>query len=70
MQGGDTPIDATVRAATGVKKQSRGIFAVGQAVKDKFSLRSYGQDTILTWSNFLDLRIVSCCSSVAGVGVG
>ena len=53
---GDTPIDATVRAATGVKKRSRGIFAVGQVVKDKFSPRSYGQDTILTWSNFLDLH--------------
>ena len=35
QQGGDTPIDATVRAATGVKKRSRGQ-GVFSPVKDKF----------------------------------
>ena len=41
-------------------------------VKDKFSLQSYSEDTILTWSNFLDLHSLVLFFSVgrAGVGVG
>ena len=35
-QGVVIPIGAVVTAATGVKKRSRAVFGVGQAVKDNF----------------------------------
>ena len=39
IQGVVIPIGAVITAATGVKKQSRAVFGVGQAVKDNFQTR-------------------------------